>query len=280
MADYVLKKKRAKRSNYGSKRSTQKIKHIAIHFTANDGDTDEANGRYFANNTVRASAAFFVDDDSVTESVPANYVAYSVGGAKYSDCKKTGGGKFYGKCTNTNSISIEICDDVKNGKIYPSEKTIENAIALTKDLMKKYNVPQSKVIRHFDVTGKRCPAYWCGSKENDKKWKTEFWDRLVDEAPKKTTTKKKKTSTKKKEEFKPYTIKITSKTLNLRQSASQSSKALGLITGDEKLLKKNPDFYFPRNASYTVVEERMNGKTKWGKLKSGYWISLNYTKKV
>lgn len=277
MANYTLKEKRANRSNYGNKRSTQKIEYIPIHFTANDGDTDEANGRYFANNVVKASAHFFVDDDSVTESVPANYTAYAVGGAKYSDCKKTGGGKYYGKCTNSNSLSIEICDDVRNGKIYPSEKTIENAITLTKELMKKYKVPQSKVIRHFDVTGKPCPAYWCGSKENDKKWKTEFWDKLVDEAPKKTPTKKPST---KKEEFKPYKVKITSKTLNLRKSASQSSKALGLITGDEKLLKKNPEFYFPKNAEYTVIEERMNGKTKWGKLKSGYWISLNYTKKV
>lgn len=275
---YTLKKKRANRSNYGGKRSTQKIKYIPIHFTSNDGDTDEANGRYFASHVIKASAHFFVDDDSVTESVPADYVAYAVGGKKYTDCKKTGGGKYFGKCTNSNSLSIEICDDIRNGVVYPSEKTIENALALTKELMKKYNVPQSRVIRHFDVTGKKCPGYWCGSKEKDKKWKTEFWDRLVEDVPKKDN--KKKSSTKKKTEFEPYTVKITSKTLNLRQSASQSSKAIGLITGDQKLLNKNPDFYFPRNASYTIVEERMNGKTKWGKLKSGYWISLNYTKKI
>ena len=43
--------------------------------------------------------------------------------------------------------------------------------------MVKYNVPQKNVIRHFDVTGKLCPAYWAG-RENAAKWKAEFWNRL------------------------------------------------------------------------------------------------------
>jgi len=175
---YVLKEKLANKSNYGASRNTNKIKYIVIHFTANDGDTDENNGKYFANNKVGASAHYFVDGDSVTQSVPDGFVAWAVGGGKYNDCDKTGGGAYYKKCTNTNSISIELCDDVKNGTIYPSAKTIENAIELTRDLMKKYNVPKENVIRHFDVVGKRCPAYWCGTPGNNAKWLSEFWNRL------------------------------------------------------------------------------------------------------
>lgn len=155
---YTFKKRLANRANYGSHRVLSKIKYIVIHYTANDGDSDEGNGNYFANNIVKASAHYFVDGDSVTQSVPDDYVAWSVGDKKYSNCNKTGGGKFYGQCNNTNSISIEMCDEVRNGKSDFSAATIENAIELTKILMKKYNVDISRVIRHFDVSGKPCPA--------------------------------------------------------------------------------------------------------------------------
>lgn len=175
---YVLKKNLAHGENYGGLRSTSQIKYIVIHYTSNDGDTDENNGIYFKNNVVKASAHYFIDDDSVTQSVPDNYVAWSVGGNKYANCHTTGGGKYHGICTNTNSLSIEICDDVKNGIVYPSAATIANVLEFTKIKMKEYNIPLSNVIRHFDVTGKSCPAYWCGTAAKDEKWKTEFWNKL------------------------------------------------------------------------------------------------------
>ena len=185
---YTLKTNLANKSNYGSKRDTSSIKYIVIHYTGNDGDTDESNATYFKNNIVKASAHYFVDDDSVTQSVPDDYVAWSVGGSKYSDCDTTGGGKYYGKCTNSNSISIELCDDVKNGTIYPSSGVIANAIELTKALMKKYDISASYVIRHFDVNGKHCPAYWCCSTANDNKWKTEFHNKLTTTATSTSST--------------------------------------------------------------------------------------------
>ncbi len=175
---YEFKTNIANKANFGANRPVSKIKYIVVHYTGNDGDTDENNGKYFANNIVKASAHYFVDDDSVTQSVPDDFVAWSVGGKKYTDCDKTGGGKYHGKCTNTNSISIELCDDVRNGVVYPSEKTIENALAFTKTLMKKYGIKKENVIRHFDVVGKPCPAYWCGTAEKDAKWLSEFWDKL------------------------------------------------------------------------------------------------------
>lgn len=246
---YTLKTKTANKNNYGGKRATSNIKYICIHFTANDGDTDESNGKYFANNVVKASAHYFVDSDSVTQSVSDDYAAWAVGGSKYSNCAKTGGGTYYGKCTNANSISIELCDDNKNGTIYPSAKTIANAIALTKKLMKKYSIPQSRVIRHFDVNGKSCPAYWCGTATKNKKWKTEFWDKLVE----KTT-------------FEPYVVQVTAKTLNVRAGAGTSYKAVTQVKKGEK---------------YTITEEKTVSKNTWGKLKSGAgWIHLGYTKKV
>jgi N-acetylmuramoyl-L-alanine amidase CwlA len=175
---YTFKTKIANKNNYGGLRDTSAIKYIVIHYTANDGDTDENNGKYFADNIIKASAHYFVDDDSVTQSVPDNYIAWSVGGCKYSNCDKIGGGKYYKKATNSNTLNIEICDDIKNGVVYPSVKTINNVLELTKSKMKKYNIPAKNVIRHFDVNGKICPAYWCGTTKNDAKWKSEFWNKL------------------------------------------------------------------------------------------------------
>ncbi len=172
---YVLKTNLANKKNYGSARALSVIKYIVIHYTGNDGDTDENNGNYFKNHIVEASAHYFVDDDSVTQSVPDNYVAWAVGGKRYSDYKTSGGAKLYGKANNTNSLSVEICDDVKNGVVYPSQATIENAVALVKELQKKYNIPNENVIRHFDVNGKKCPKYWV----DNAKWETEFKSKLV-----------------------------------------------------------------------------------------------------
>lgn len=244
---YKLKKKYANKKNYGSKRKTSSIKYIVIHYTANDGDSDEGNANYFASNIIKASAHYFVDDNSVTQSVPDNYVAWSVGGSKYSNCKKTGGGKYYTKCTNSNSISIELCDTKKNGKVYPTDKTITNAIELTKKLMKKYNIPETNVIRHFDVTGKGCPNYWCGTTDKNKLWKSEFNNKLTDNGATNNKT------------F--YVVKITSDSLNVREGAGTQYKIVDVVK---------------KNQKYTIIEENNN----WGKLKSGVgWISLSHTKK-
>lgn len=56
----IAKQLFANPKNYGGKRSLSSIKYIVIHYTVNDGDTDEANAKYFHNNVVKASAHYFV----------------------------------------------------------------------------------------------------------------------------------------------------------------------------------------------------------------------------
>ena len=168
-----IQQKLAHRTNYGNMRSTTDIKYIVIHYTANDGDRAWNNANYFAlNRNLGASAHYFVDDDNIYQSVPDNYIAWSVG-SKTVD-KSQGGGKYYNKCTNANSLNIELCDTEKNNKYNVTEKTKENAIKLVKQLMSTYNIKKDNVIRHFDATGKHCPAYWI----NDKLWEKEFHSKL------------------------------------------------------------------------------------------------------
>ena len=154
-----IKVKKAAAGNHGGSRPASQIKYLVIHYTGNDGDSDEGNAAYFANNVVKASAHYFVDDDSVTMSVPELNIAWAVGGTKWADCGKTGGGSMYGVITNANSISVELCDGVKDGVYNASEKTLERAAELCRNIMDRYKIPVKNVYRHFDVTGKHCPAY-------------------------------------------------------------------------------------------------------------------------
>ena len=172
---YTLVEQLAASGNYGDSRTTSQIKYLVFHYTGNDGDKAANNASYFQHNIVKASAHYFVDDTTVYLSVPELNVAWSVGGNKYSNADKTGGGTMYGVINNTNSISIEMCDTIHNGVYQASEATMENAAALGRELMAKYSIPIDNVYRHFDVTGKHCPSYLI----NERKWES-FKSRLED----------------------------------------------------------------------------------------------------
>lgn len=145
-----IKEQLACRSNYGGRR-TNKIEWIVMHYTGNDGDSDESNARYFESplNPV-ASAHYFVDDDSITRSVPDEFVAYHCGAQSYK----------HAHCRNANSIGVELCDARRDGAIMATEKTLQNAAELVYWLCKQYNIPYDHIITHYMVTGKLCPAYW------------------------------------------------------------------------------------------------------------------------
>ena len=157
---YILKEQPANAGNYGGSRSSGESRYLVLHYTGNNGDTAANNAAYFQNNVVEASAHYFVDDTTVYRSVPDLKIAWAVGGKPYADCSKTGGGTLYGIVTNRNSISVELCDTVRDDVYGASEATLENAVHLCRELMERYQIPLSRVCRHFDVTGKPCPRYF------------------------------------------------------------------------------------------------------------------------
>lgn len=151
-----MKKIPAKSISYSpTKRKKRDVLYIVIHNTGNNGDTAENNGNFYKNvNTRQAGAHFFIDQAGVkVKSINLDRIAYSVGGAKYSDCAKTGGGKLYGKVTNANSVSIELCDIVNKE---PSEAMVKSVWKVIK-YIRKYCPNAQTVVRHFDVNGKHCP---------------------------------------------------------------------------------------------------------------------------
>ena len=130
---YTYQKQLAHQSNYGGARNASQIKYIVIHYTGNDGDRAGNNAKYFQIPGRGASAHYFVDDETVYQSVPDLSIAWSVGGNKCRDCAQTGGGSLYRVATNMNTLNIELCDTKKDGTVKASEKTIENAVKETLD---------------------------------------------------------------------------------------------------------------------------------------------------
>jgi len=128
----------------------KKIKFLVIHYTGNNGDTAAGNASYFANtDNLKASAGYFVDGNEFWQSVKDSDIAYHCGATTYK----------HPYCRNSNSIGIEICSKKDaQGNFYFEPQAISNAIILTRYLMDLYNIPIDCVIRHYDCTGKNCPA--------------------------------------------------------------------------------------------------------------------------
>ncbi len=154
---YKLKKLHTK-CNY--EKGNAGRKYIVIHYTGNSTDTAKANANYFYNVNRDASAHYFIDESNVVEVVSPEDTAWAVG-VNY------GHNNLFGKCTNGNSISLEMCST--HGKI--TSATFNNTVELTKKLMKKYGIPVSRVVRHYDVCSKQCPGWsgWVGN--DDTLWK-------------------------------------------------------------------------------------------------------------
>lgn len=155
--------KYAKSISYGNKRPLSNIKYIVIHYTDNKGDTAQNNLDYFANvNEKETGAHFFVDKKGkVGKSIAMNRTAWAVG-RDYRSGRK-GEAAYFGKCTNANSVSIELCDMCL--------KTNWEQMYATRKLVKyiQSKCPNAKtVIRHWDVNGKECPAPFIGT--SNEKW--------------------------------------------------------------------------------------------------------------
>lgn len=251
----------AHKSNFGGTRALSSIRYIVLHYTANDGDSGESNAKYFQKPNRNASAHYFVDDDSITQSVPDNFIAWSVGGKKYTDCEKTGGGKLYGTATNANSISIEMCDTKKDGKLQATEKTMKNAAALCMELMEKYHIDISRVIRHFDVNGKHCPAYFMDATA----WE-EFKNRL------------------RKHKYKTGQTYITTQSCYLRKNAGTGKNTVLYNSLSEAVRKKCRNAFghavFKKGKTFRLRKVTYIGEDAWGQMKSGYWVPLVHKGKV
>ena len=138
-------------SNYRAGR-TQPVRYIVMHYTANNGDTARNNCDYYHRvGGLQASAHYFCDEYGAMQSVLECDTAWHCGARAY----------WHPECRNGNSIGIEMCSRKRaDGSYYIKPETVANAAALAREIMQRYGIDTDHVLRHYDVTGKRCPMPW------------------------------------------------------------------------------------------------------------------------
>lgn len=173
---------------------------IVIHYTANPAASAYNHFLYFGRQDVGASAHYFVDKKEIIQILEDDWYGWHCGAKTYK----------HPECRNSNSIGIEMCIE-KDWSL--SEIVVEKTIQLTRMLMKKYNIPIQNVLRHYDVTGKNCPAPFV---QNPARWE-DFLARLVNTDIQKINKK----------------MQVTATELNIRTLPSVSGKILGTLKNGE-----------------------------------------------
>lgn len=179
----------AKPISYGAERSLAGVRYIVIHYTGNSGDTAAGNASFFHRhgdgNTRNAGAHFFIDQKGeVRQTIKLRYTAWAVGGDIVT--RRGGGASLHLKCTNTNSVSIELCDCATKDPSPAMIKSVKKVISY----IREYCPNANRTVRHFDVTGKSCPARMTGETAAGRKRWADFL-RAIGETKKNTTVAKK-----------------------------------------------------------------------------------------
>ncbi|MDE7434604.1 MAG: N-acetylmuramoyl-L-alanine amidase [Lachnospiraceae bacterium] len=135
-------------SNY-QKNAGRSVSYVVMHYTGNAKDTAQANANYFHGAGRKASAHFFVDENSIYQSVALHDAAWHCGAKQYK----------HPDCRNGNSIGIEMCT---SGNARIADTTKEHAAHLCVCICRRLGITRDQVdtyvLRHYDVTGKLCPA--------------------------------------------------------------------------------------------------------------------------
>ncbi|MBR6322907.1 MAG: N-acetylmuramoyl-L-alanine amidase [Lachnospiraceae bacterium] len=140
------------------------VDNIVVHYVGNPNTTAKSNRDFFNDipthdNEKGASAHFVVGlDGEVIQCVPLGEVAF----ANYP--------------RNDFTISIETCHPDDTGKF--TETTYWSLIRLISWLCEEYGLTSEQVIRHYDVSGKYCPCYYCPNNQDNPYGHPDAWDQL------------------------------------------------------------------------------------------------------
>lgn len=148
--------------------SGERIEWIVVHYTgmvSTQGDPDTA-ALAIARSSREASTHYLVGDRAdIVQLLPVKYAAYHVGAKDNSKLIP---------CYNGNSISVDLCeckmdfssDSVSCNDWYFTPQTLANGAHLIAYLAQEYGIPTDHIVRHYDVTHKRCPRPFVGTDIN------------------------------------------------------------------------------------------------------------------
>ena len=143
------------------------IKKVVVHWVGNANTSATANRNYFNNlkdtHKTSASSHYIIGLNGEIMCIPEKEVAFHSG--SYS--------------MNRKSIGIENCHPDWDGKF--NDKTYNSLVELCADILDRYNLDASALIRHYDVTGKQCPKYYVKNADAWKKFKSDVAKKLGQE---------------------------------------------------------------------------------------------------
>lgn len=130
----------------------KQVKSIVIHYTANPGTSAENNRNYFdglaETHKTYASSHFVVGlEGEIIQCLPLTEQSYA------------------SNDRNDDTISIECCHPDATGKF--NENTYNALVNLVAGLCMEFNLEKEDIIRHYDVSGKKCPLYFV---EHEDEW--------------------------------------------------------------------------------------------------------------
>lgn len=126
---------------------------IVIHYVGNPGTTADQNRSYFEGlkdgHGTSASSHYIVGlEGEIIQCVPLDEISYA------------------SNERNVDTIAIECCHPDETGQF--NAATYDSLVKLTAALCNTYGLsPDKDIIRHYDITGKKCPLYFV---DNEEEW--------------------------------------------------------------------------------------------------------------
>ena len=125
----------------------ERVNGIVLHYVGNPGTSAQANRNYFESlssgaERTYASSHFIVGlEGEVLQCIPLTEISYA------------------SNTRNGDTVAIEVCHPDAAGEYAPVTRA--KVVELTAWLCRSFRLdPEKDVIRHYDVTGKRCPLYY------------------------------------------------------------------------------------------------------------------------
>lgn len=144
----------------------ERVNGIVIHYVGNPGTTAMQNRNYFdsladqtGEKTVSVSSNFIIGlEGEIVQCMPLDEVAYA------------------SNQRNSDTLSIECCHPDATGEF--TTETYESMVKLTAWLCKELDLDAKDVIRHYDVTKKKCPLYFVDHTNAWKQFRTDVKNEL------------------------------------------------------------------------------------------------------
>ena len=155
-------------------RKLKEVLGVVLHWTANPSANAKENRDFFESKKTGcggyASAHYIIDQNGlIVAAVPEYEVAYHTGSSQrdpasgeiYTDDARRRFGRYASEKNSPNNctIGVELCPIDNAGNF--TDATINSAIELCADILKRYGLDAADLTTHHDVVGwKDCPKLW------------------------------------------------------------------------------------------------------------------------